>query len=189
MAKLNAKNDTTKKIIHIVITEKCDRCCPDCCNNQYNMANIPVVSGQELREAEMVFLTGGEPFAYADPILTAMSLRSINPNLKIYVYTNAFELGQYLKKYNWRYEMFGHLYGLNGLTISIKEEKDRTAMEQIVNKHPEVLALESIRVYTFPGFEDTEVPAAWDKRMRYWQKDFIPASDSIFRRLTLRNDL
>ena len=40
MAKLNEKTEETKKIIHLMITEKCNRKCPDCCNNQYDLNSI-----------------------------------------------------------------------------------------------------------------------------------------------------
>ena len=34
---LNEKNEVTEKVIHIMITNKCNRNCPFCCNNQYNV--------------------------------------------------------------------------------------------------------------------------------------------------------
>ena len=59
MALLNEKNSITEKIVHIMITDKCNRKCPHCCNNQYDIYSIPVVTDEELKRAEYVFLTGG----------------------------------------------------------------------------------------------------------------------------------
>ena len=55
--------------------------------------------------------------------------------------------------------------------------------ENVIAKNKEVLALESNWLYVFPGFEDTKAPACFNKKPRFWQKDFKPATDSIFRRL------
>lgn len=176
MASLNEKNDITKKIIHLMITEKCNRKCPDCCNNQYDMTAIEKITEDELREAEIIFLTGGEPFAYADPCTLAFFIKKNFPNIKkVFVYTNAIELADYL--------MANHIKNIDGLTISIKNRKDKQVFENVIAKNKEVLALESNWLYVFPGFEDTKAPACFNKKSRFWQKDFKPATDSIFRRL------
>ena len=176
MAILNEKNDITKKKIHLMITSRCNRKCPDCCNNQYDIEKVEVVTAEEFKNAEDIFLTGGEPFAYADPCGTAYLIRTAFPNIKnIIVYTNAFELGNYL--------MINKLHNIDGLTISIKNRKDKEAFEKIISKNKDVLNLKSNWVYTFPGFENTEIPSTFNCKMRYWQEEFKPATDSIFRRL------
>lgn len=71
MAQLNEKTDITKRNVHIMITNRCYRNCPFCCNKQYDVNEIPIVTNEELEEAENIFLTGGEPFAFADPCMTA----------------------------------------------------------------------------------------------------------------------
>ena len=82
MAILNDRNEETKGIIHLMITAKCDRNCPNCCNNQYSLDDIPVVTEEELQEAHTIYLTGGEPFAYAYPTTLARRLKSKYPNIK-----------------------------------------------------------------------------------------------------------
>ena len=176
MAKLNERTDETKKIIHIMITDKCNRKCPDCCNNQYDINLIERVTAEELREAEIIFLTGGEPFAYyPDPCSLAHKIKQTYPNIKqVMIYTNAYELVTYLK-------MGGVLHDLDGLTISIKSKKDMEAIKYLI-EHDSLKNIASIRTYVFDGFQ-TYIPANWDPRRRVWQKDFKPATDSIFRRL------
>ncbi len=176
MAKLNEKNERTEKIIHLMITEKCDRHCPLCCNNQYDMNTIEYVTDEELKNAETIFLTGGEPFAYADPCYFAQQLKEKYPNIKnIYVYTNALELYLYLEK--------DYIYGIDGITISIKNKMDYKVFEKSLQYDEQILRLKSNWIYTFPGFNDIEYPKEhFTKRDRVWQEDFVPDPNSIFRR-------
>lgn len=177
MAVLNDRNENTKGIIHIMITAKCDRNCPDCCNNQYNLDNIPVVTDEELREAHTIYLTGGEPFAYGNPTVLARNLKRKYPNIKtVRVYTNAFELMNYLAE-GW------DLDGIDGLTTSIKDKRDRYAFENVICKATSVLELKSNWVYVFKGFEDIECPEGFHKVIREWQKEFVAAPNSIFRKV------
>lgn len=178
MSVLNPKNDQTKKVIHLMITNRCNRDCKYCCNKQYDVYKIPIVTPEELLDAEQVFLTGGEPFAYADPVGKAYQLRNFFPNIqKVFVYTNAFELAEYLKDKN------APMVFLDGLTISIKNAKDKQAFEEIVSKDDRVLRLKSNRLYVFKGFEDVECPPQFKKMIREWQEKFNAAPDSIFRRV------
>lgn len=173
---LNEKNEETKKVIHLMITDKCNRNCPDCCNKQYDVSKIPVVTSDELLDAEQIYLTGGEPFAFADPVEKAFQLRNLFPNIeKVIVYTNAYELAQYLENDN-------PLVFIDGLTISIKDKRDKEAFENVISKSLKVLQLKSNRLYVFKGFEDVECPSEFEKFSREWQKDFVAAQGSIFRR-------
>ena len=180
MAKLNEKNDKTKKIIHLFITDICGRHCKYCCNKQYDVNSIEVVTKEELQEAEIIFLTGGEPFYVAepDPCELAQQIKNKYPNIKkVYAYTNAYELFIYLLP------LARKFYGIDGLTISIKNNYDKQSFPALINI-PRIQALAgNIRLYTFDGFDDIECPDWIDKRHRDWQIDFVPANDSIFRRL------
>ena len=89
------------KIIHLLVTDRCDRDCKYCCNKQYNLEKVPVITKEELSQADMVLLTGGEPFAYANPPVIAGTIKKFFPNIKkIIVYTNALELYKYIKEKN-----------------------------------------------------------------------------------------
>lgn len=176
MAVLNTKNDFTKETIHLMITNKCNRRCPDCCNNQYNISDIPIVTSQELAEAKNVYLTGGESFAYGDPCLIAERLKMYYPNIKkVIVYTNALELYQYLNK--------NRLFAIDGLTISIKNSLDAFVFNSYLSKDRRILSLDSNRLYVFEGFENIECPDSIEKMIRIWQTEFVAAPDSIFRRV------
>lgn len=174
---LNEKNEVTEKVIHIMITNKCNRNCPFCCNSQYDVNDIPYVTEDELRKAETIFLTGGEPFAYADPCMIASTLRDMYPNIKtIGVYTNAYELYEYLilrEKPLWETDT---------LTISIKDNRDKLAFNKYLADFPSIVTRKHHRVYTFVGKEGIEQRSWFDIYERTWQKDFVAAPDSIFRR-------
>ena len=173
---LNKRNDETKEVIHLMITDKCNRKCQYCCNNQYSVTDIPIVTDQELSEAKRIYLTGGEPFAYANPNYLASKLKEWYLNIeRVCIYTNAYELAEYLLK---QYP----INSIDGLTISIKNQRDKEAFQNVISKNEGVLNLPYNRLYVFEGFEDVECP--FDKRVRTWQKDFIAAPNSIFRRVS-----
>ncbi len=75
--------------IHLMITRTCTNSCPVCCNKQYDLDTVPVVTVEELKAAHTVMLTGGDPF-YVDGIIDICShLRHDYPNIKqLYIYTS-----------------------------------------------------------------------------------------------------
>ena len=183
MALLNGKNSITEKIVHIMITDKCNRKCPYCCNNQYDISSIPVVTDEELRKAEHIYLTGGEPFAHSDPCRVGDFIKTFYPNIeRVGVYTNAYELFEYL------YKKKGRLYGIDTLTISLKDQRDKRVFKDYLSKDIDILSLtyKNIphRVYSFVGLDGLEKKTEFDIQERQWQKDFEAAPDSIFRRST-----
>lgn len=179
MSVLNDWNEQTKKNMHLMITAKCDRKCPYCCNNLYSVEDIPIVTEKEFMEAENVFLTGGEPFAYSEPNKIATELKEKYPNLKnIYVYSNAVEFFE-----SHSYDLFN----IKGINLSIKNKKDymvfmenRAFIESVLRKNNTT----ENRLYCFPGFEDIIYSKElFMKFNRVWQKDFQAAPDSFFRRI------
>ncbi len=177
MAKLNEKNENTEKVIHIMVTSLCNRKCPDCCNNQYDLNDIPYVTDEELKRANTICITGGEPFAYSNPCEIAFLYKTKYPNIKkIYVYTNALELANYLHD-------GGTIYAIDGLTISIKNEIDSLYFKRFLYNNEKVNALSDNLLYVFPGFEDVRCPENMTKKKRVWQKVFVAAPNSIFRKV------
>ena len=179
MAKLNEKNENTEKVIHIMVTSLCNRHCFDCCNNQYDLNIIPYVTNEELNNAEVICITGGEPFAYSNPCSIAWKLKRDHPNIKkVYVYSNATELAEYLSE-------GGTLYCIDGVTVSIKNKKDKEAWEIYLldTYQDEFLKLPDNLLYIFPGFENIICPNTISMKKRVWQKEFVAAPDSIFRKL------
>lgn len=177
MAILNERTDKTKRIIHLLVTPLCNRNCKYCCNKQYDMASIPVVTDEELREAEVLCLTGGEPFAFTDPCEIARYYKAKYHNIKkVYVYTNAKELADYLNVHE-------ALYSIDGVNISIKNAEDAGAfILDIQDKH--WCNFYNDRLYIFDNMlNESQIKGYYKVIHREWQEDFKPADDSIFRRM------
>lgn len=174
---LNETNEQNEKVIHLMITDLCDRRCPLCCNNQYELTDIPIVTDEEFQKAERIYLTGGEPFAYGKPNMVAKELKEEYPNIsRIVVYTNALELAIYLLK-------GGAVDFIDGVTVSLKDKRDREAFDRVIANHPEICKLRYNRLYVFKEVDYPICPRGFEKRDREWQKVFVAAPNSIFRRI------
>ena len=176
--KLNEYNEKTKKVIHLMVTSLCDRNCPDCCNKQYSLDDIPYITDAELKECKVLCITGGEPFRYAHPNNIAFHYHRFYPNIeKVYVYTNAFELNIFLGEQ----ADYNCLVFIDGLNVSIKTMKDLDAFNTLVN-NTNVKKLTENRLYVFNNIEPSYT-GNFTVIKREWQKEFVPADDSIFRKV------
>lgn len=178
---LNERNEKTKKVIHIMVTSLCNRNCPHCCNKQYDLNDIPYVTDEELKEAEVICITGGEPFLYSNPDKIARHYKQAYPNIKkIYVYTNALELYDYMCDRSYT-NPFKYIDGLN---VSIKTSSDLLYFSQIYAYDlGYIFDNMDNRLYYF---DDDLKPAEHDNFQfikRDWQEEFVPADDSIFRKV------
>lgn len=184
MAILNEKNENTVKNIHLMVTSLCNKDCPHCCNKQYDLGTIPQVTDEELRSAENIFITGGEPFVYSRPDEIAECLKKRYPNIKkAIVYSGIFEA--------WEYLVFGgSTEYIDGLTLSIKEHKDIYDFESVQILLKNDPNCKSNRLYCFDERDYEELTEldqidtdGFEVSWRAWQTDFVPAPDSIFRRI------
>lgn len=175
MTVLNEKTDSTKKIIHILVTSLCNRNCRYCCNKGYDLTDIPYVTDDELKDAETLCLTGGEPFAFSNPCSIAKHYKIKYPNIKnIYVYTNAVELAEYILN-------GGDINFIDGVNISIKCKKDKEMFDKIIKKDVRINNLSSNLLYVFENLY-SDCVENFKVVHRNWQKDFQPSPDSIFRK-------
>lgn len=175
MSTLNEKTEKTGKVIHLLVTTLCKRNCKYCCNKQYDMNDIPYVTDDELKDAETLCLTGGEPFLFANPCEIAMHYRQRYKNIRnVYVYTNAYELAMYLRN-------GGKIYAIDGVNVSIKTKLDADAFRDMLSVDAVIPMLKGNRLYVFDNLFTEDVPG-FDVFQREWQEDFAPANDSIFRK-------
>ena len=78
-----------KGAIHLMINRTCMNFCPLCCNKQYDLDTVPVVTVEELKTAHTVMLTGGDPFYVTGITEICSHLRHDYPNIKqLYIYTS-----------------------------------------------------------------------------------------------------
>lgn len=173
------------KIIHLFITERCTHNCELCCNKQYNIDEIPVITVSELKNAHTICLTGGEPFLYSGVCDFAKRIKEQYPNVQnIYVYTCGDSLYSYMKR--------SDLHSIDGVSISPKNGYDANCICALMNTpsyRRTLFELKSNRIYVFPNvtkgwIESLELEGpSFDVINRQWQEKFEPAKDSIFRRL------
>ena len=99
------------------------------------------------------------------------------PNIKkVYVYTNAVELIEYLAKHGTQV-----FWSIDGLNVSIKYDGDLNAFETLVG-HPSIERLKENQLYVFNDLLP-ENTGNFKVIKREWQPEFIPADDSIFRKV------
>lgn len=164
------------EIIHIMITSLCNRTCKYCCNKQYDLNDVPYVTHEELTKAHTILLTGGEPFVYSNPAAIATYYKSQYPNIKnVYVYTNAFELCEYLETSD------NSLLDIDGVSVSIKTKGDRFAFYKIIQDF-RIRSMRSNYLYVF-GNLFPEITGNFKVIERKWQKNFVPDQNSIFRKV------
>ena len=76
-----------KKTARVIITSKCDRKCPGCCNSKLDYTSLAKVIGgiTALKDYEEVVITGGEPMINPAQLYTVIKmLRKQNKRQKIY---------------------------------------------------------------------------------------------------------
>ena len=83
------------------------------------MDKVPTITANELKSADTVCLTGGDPFLYSGLQTFIIRLREQYPNIKnLYAYTSGNALRHYLDL-NWIY-----FSKLDGISIAPKDIKD-----------------------------------------------------------------
>lgn len=161
--------------LHLIVTTLCDRNCAWCCNRQYDIKNLEYVTEADLRWADMLCLTGGEPFEYANPCNLADYYKNKYPNIEsVVVYTSAFELHKYLID-------GGSLNSIYGLNISIKDKRDADAFNISIFYNDDVNHLPMNRVYNFTSIK-LEKNDNFEYIQREWLRDFVPAPNCRFKR-------
>ncbi len=177
---LNNYTENTKGVIHLLTTSLCDRNCKYCCNKQYNLNDIPYVTEDELKNCHTIYITGGEPFLFSQPNNIALYLRKKYPNItNVGIYGNAKALSDYLFSR-------GDLNFITHLSISIKNILDYISLSYII-AHRKVRTRPKQNNILYIMYDSQElheeVLEIFTVIHRDWQEEFIPAPDSIFRKV------
>ena len=102
------------KKLRLVVFKECDRKCPGCCNNYWDIDNLPVVDS--FKEYDEVILTGGEPMLDPKLIISLINLiKKENKLANIYMYT---------AKTDSPYHLNLLVRLLDGVTITLHEQAD-----------------------------------------------------------------
>ena len=115
MEKMNMDMDMK---LRLVLFEACDRCCPGCCNHDWDLKNLPVCT--DYTPYKMIMLTGGEPMLPPEIIHQAVQKIRAQTGAPIYLYTAKVEgLDELLPI-------------LDGVTVTLHEPKDLPEFQHFV---------------------------------------------------------
>jgi len=158
--------------LRLLLTSVCNRNCPKCCNNHYDLAGLPVE--HNFTNYSEVMLTGGEPML--DPVLVikvARDIREQNSAAKIYLYT---------AKVNDVLSTLDVLSHIDGLTLTLHNQKDVKPFRRL-----NFLMLsppgKSLRLYKFSGIDISGVDTSnWDVKDMKWTDDCPIPEGEVFKK-------
>lgn len=179
-----------EKIIHLYIINECGKKCQMCCNKLYDIDALPIVTVSELKSANTVCLTGGDPFLYNDLYKFIDRLRKQYPNIKnIYAYTSGIALYNYLN-INWL-----NFSKIDGVSIAPKDAGDWLSLKNILKNETFNKILSSMKSNRLMIFDSQKTNFEYflkglDLSMftilgRKWDKKFSTPENEIFRRLPI----
>ena len=100
--------------LRLLLFEECNRACAGCCNNDWDLAALPIA--KDLSGYELVMLTGGEPMINAERVLGAIQkIRAFDLAVPIVMYT--------AKVDNWS-DLNLVIEEIDGMTITLHSQKD-----------------------------------------------------------------
>ena len=101
------------KILRLLLNTNCNRKCIGCCNNQFDLINLP--RAESFDNYKMIILTGGEPMLKPDLVRKAIREIREETNVPIILYTAKVD----------RILEVSYILGMiEGLTLSLHEQKD-----------------------------------------------------------------
>lgn len=183
-----------KRVLHLMVNNTCTNDCPLCCNKQYDVEDIPVVTVKELRDIDTICFTGGQPLLDLENFSTLCTCleRNFNNIKNGYVYMNGAELFSFLNPDLSRtkklFERFPWNSRVNyGLTMSPKCRRDWNAIREF---KPYLEAWKSNRIYCFSDRDVANAEGIFhlgeiEIVRREWQSNFVPAPNTFFRRLPI----
>lgn len=120
--------------LRLLLFEECDRKCDGCCNNDWNLATLPVCN--DYTPYRLIMLTGGEPMLHPDIIKQAVNDIRAQTDAPIYLYTAHPEGLEEIMPI------------LDGVTITIHESADILRFRQFLARTPR-LEGKSLRLNVF----------------------------------------
>ena len=180
-------------IIHLYVNSYCGNKCPLCCNNKYDIDNLPVITVEQLKKATTLCLTGGDPFFYNGINSFVNRLRRQYSNINyIYAYTSGSAL--FLNKNNYK-EQIENLDGINVCPKTKNDWKfftswiDKIEMNELNNKSNRLYVFDDqyanyekySKVIDFESFGFNIIGRKWDDK-------FTTPDNEIFVRLPILLD-
>ena len=110
------------KTLRLLVIDKCNRKCEGCCNKQWDLNLLPICDS--FKGYSEIILTGGEP------MLNPSLIRSLAIHIRK---ETQYPIYMYTAKVDDLEEILSVLYFLDGITVTIHEEKDWDSFS-ILNK-------------------------------------------------------
>lgn len=158
--------------LRLLLFSECNRSCKGCCNKDWDLDAIPIVSSYE--GYECIMLTGGEPGLYP-PIVgkTIISIRE-ETDCDIYVYTAMSSVVPYF------------LSVANGVTLTLHNPLDVESFKEL-NKYliRNMKQFKSLRLNVFKGVDISDMDLSLWKVQKdmVWVKDCPLPKNEVFMKL------
>ncbi len=165
--------------LRLLVTGMCPHKCPMCCNNQFNLLDVPVVDRLDYRE---VMITGGEPLLFPTRVTQLVNgMRHLcGTTTKFYVYTSIAKAPVFLHVLNDVDGIVLTPHNTNAVVSFINLNKELLA-------HPELTYNKSLRLNLFDDIRQMipqdENLSLWNVKRMEWVKDCPVPDGEDFRRL------
>ncbi len=162
--------------LRLLLTDKCDRSCPGCCNNDWDLDSLPYA--KTYKGYSEILITGGEPLLFPGLFRRAVCDIRDETRATIYLYTAKTDDSQLF---------LNALSMINGACVTLHCAEDVESFERMwSNIHDWVAHVFSLRLNVFKGLSlegvDTE---GWKvKKDMEWIKDCpLPEGEEFLRYL------
>jgi len=166
------------KTLRLLVTEVCNRGCPGCVNNDWDLNALPVCT--DFTEFSMIILTGGEPLLDVPLVLDVVDrIRETNPTAMVIVYTAYASRVLHVLPY------------VNGVTLTMHNQADVIPVQRLVSTVGRLrvdgvpwAVNSSLRLNVFEGVEFGFYTPSWKvKSGIQWIKDCPLPANEVFMRL------
>jgi hypothetical protein len=169
------KHEENMNKLRLLVTERCSRNCPNCCNKNWDLSELPVED--DFSQYDMIMLTGGEPMLDVKDLIDLIINIKYETDAPIYVYT---------AMVNDTKAAFRVLDWADGMTVTLHEQSDMEPFlifNDVINA--EGMNNKSLRLNIFSGVDiDISGLALWEvKNNIEWIENCPLPKDEVFKRI------
>jgi hypothetical protein len=164
------------KQLRLLVWPNCDRNCPGCCNNDWDLDALPELQVSSLPRYNPIMLTGGEPMLF--PVALHRIIRVVRKACRsdIYVYTAKLDDAEAALRV---------LAAVDGMTVTLHTQADVPAFKRFANRVANYGLDEErrLRLHVFRGVV-APVYSHWSGRLdMVWQRNCPLPKDEVFMKL------
>ena len=159
--------------LRLLITKYCTHHCEGCCNNDWDLNNLPIVTS--FKDFDEILITGGEPIIRWKRVIDIIKkIREENKSVKIYMYCALI----------YHNALFNKLFPLlDGITLTLHTQEDKEILFQEIPYFKDIK--KSLRLNVFKGVDISDLDLSnWKiKENIKWIKNCPLPQDEVFMRL------